>query len=835
MTKRMDVRDIRQFDQDGIRAREKRNYLLKEGIIRRGAEPESFYMERANRLYRYEAVDRIILLSRESEKIYLKRLAEDIIKKSSTWRRAPDDRLILEAYYTFIDDIEIIDSEERGRQKDVRILQINLVSDLYFIAEYYISEINKDSKKLPKKLVRILAGLPPKEHKETLFKDIPYYDPKDAFDLLIQMTNDRSLIEYFEFFRSFFVKKHWNSEEIFKKLKQLLEIEILTSIHAGLFDLHQILDILHKSLLIDTPSEIVYLKNEISNYFEIVSNPEKYTDILFRKYLDIFTFLQKYEESEDYLDKLYFLEESRKKIRESENLVENNFVQPFKKLYLDILRKWMDITFKEGEKLLSRASLKVGLETKRALLKERIPISISIKNVGIGPAKNVRTNLHDSPQYTILGENIHIIEVLQRNEVGYAEFSINPFKKDNIDLTFSISYGDKKIEIKDTLVFVQEKEIGEIDNPYNYTKPAVGDMFFGRKTLLEWVENNVKDRDIYQNILIKGQRRAGKTSFLKRLEKSLGSICYCVYIDVQLYLDPETKDIDFLQKICEELEKISGVPAPHEAVFAKKSYGAFSEYIDDILKALKRNKEKNGIIFIFDEFGKLESQIKSEKFKVQFLRYLRGFFQRHNKVSGIISGNLDKLNSSDWKEFFTTFDPQKVGALEKEAAENLIAKPVKGVLQYDQYAVKKILDFSGRHPYYIQVICGNLVEYIQKKKKWNFIDVKDVNTVILNEAKETAQHTLELTWRELEPMEKNILYALSQLRKQHKRSIGLEELHVHMQKNKIMKKEWEVRSILDALKEKDMVVRSGDFPPYYDFNIVLFRDWLVENGRYVGE
>lgn len=835
MTKRIGVHDIRQFDQDGIREREKRNYSLKEGIIRRGTESEIFYMERANRLYRYEAVDRIILLSRGSEKIYLKRLAEDIIKKSSTWRRAPDDRLIQEADFTFTDNIEIIDSERRGRQKDVKILQINLVSDLYFIADYYISEINKDPKKLPKKLVRILAGLPPKKYRETIFKDIPHYDPKDAFDLLIQMTKDWALIEYFEFFRSFFVKKHWNTKEISKKLKPLLEIETPTRIHAGLFDLHQILDIIHKSLLINTSSEIFHLENEISSYFETVPNPEKYTDMLFRKYLDIFTFLQKYEESKDYLDKLYFLEESRKKIRESENLVENNFVQPFKKLYLDILRKWMDITFKEGEKLLNRASLKAELETKRASRKKKIPVSISIKNVGIGPAQDVKTKLHDSLQYTVLEKNIHNIKILQRNEIEDANFYIKPLKEDNIDLTFSIFYGDKKMKIKDTLVFAQEKEIGEIDNPYNYTKPAVGDMFFGREALLNWVENNVKNRDIYQNILIEGQRRAGKTSFLKKLEKSLNSICYCVYIDVQLYLDPETKDIDFLQRICGELEKISGVSAPHEAVFAKKSYGAFSEYVDNILKKLDEKKDKKGVILIFDEFDKLESQMKSEKFKIQFLRYLRGFFQRHNKVAGVISGNLDKLNSSDWKEFFTTFDPQKVGALEKEDAKNLITEPVKGVLQYDKYAVKKILDFSGRHPYYIQVICGNLVEYIQKKKKWNFIDVKDVNTVILNEAKETAQHTLELTWRELEPMEKNILYALSQLRKQHKRSIGLEKLHEHMQKNKIMKKEWEVRSILDNLKEKDIVARSGDFPPYYDFNIVLFRDWIIENGRYVDE
>ena len=417
MAKRLDVRDIRQFNADGIRTRRKNKYMIKEGIIRWGAETEDFYVERAKRLYTYEAVDRVILLSRKDDKIHLEKLTDDILKKSaSEWRRAPDDQLIQEGKYNFSDNVEIIDSERRGESENVGMIQINLVSNLYFAANYYLSEIHKNPEELSMNLVRILAGLYPKEWKEKLPGDIPHYDPKDVFGILIQVSSDRALIEYFEFFRTFFTKKHWNIEEISKKLETLLKIETPTGIHGGLNDLHLILKIVHKSLSALSLSEVSELKSEIDNYFQIVALPERFTDMLFRKYQNLFAHLQKFEELSDFQDKLYFLEESRKKIRESEILVDDKFVQPFKQFYTDILKKWMDLTFEEGGKLLNRAFIEAELQTKRMILKEELLVSVNIKNIGIGPAEDIQIVLHDSPHYEIIGEKA--LQLTLSNEIG---------------------------------------------------------------------------------------------------------------------------------------------------------------------------------------------------------------------------------------------------------------------------------------------------------------------------------------------------------------------------------------------------------------------------------
>ena len=126
-------------------------------------------------------------------------------------------------------------------------------------------------------------------------------------------------------------------------------------------------------------------------------------DILFRQCLELFNFLQKSSEVSDLLDRLYFLEESGRKIRESEILVKKRFVEPFKTIYLNILSKWTDSILEERKKLLSRVSLDINLQTKKAVWNERLLVSLSVKNIGIATIEDIKVVLHDLPDYTLIG------------------------------------------------------------------------------------------------------------------------------------------------------------------------------------------------------------------------------------------------------------------------------------------------------------------------------------------------------------------------------------------------------------------------------------------------
>ncbi len=825
----MTVHDIRQFDSDGIRRTAKHKYGLKEGIIRYGREPEQLYIERAERLYVYEVVDRIILLSEKKHRFHLEELAEKILENSQNERRRRfNDWLTKEDEYSFIDKIEIV-SEKKDEKEVVEIIQINLVSSLYSAAEYYLSKIHKNPNDLSKNVVRMLAGRYPREWKYKLPQNIPEYNPKDILRLLAQLSDDKALISYFYFFYQISIKKDLDFDEVSQSLETLLRVS--SNFHEVFSDLHSVFSIIHKSLSAASLSDICQLKHEIDNYFIAIPNPEQYMDILFRQHLELFNFLQKCSEASDLLDKLYFLEESGRNIRESEILVKNRFVEPFKTIYLNILNKWTDIIFEERKKLLNRVSLDVSLQTKKAIWKKELLVSLNVKNVGIATVENVEVVLHDSSDYVIAGQNNPVLRILPRNRDENIEFHINPLKKNSISLHFSVIPGtNDRTELSDTLIFIEQEEFISIPNPYNFTRPAEDEMFFDREDLFQWIENNMKKPTIYQNVLIMGQRRTGKTSFLKELVKRISPEHYCMFVDMEFY--STIKDIDCLFVVCEELHRdhFNTLPPPNPFEFTRKSYAAFGNYIRTLLE---NNTKK--IIFIFDEFDKIESCIGEGLFRPGFLLFLRAFLQNTPRVTAIVGGKFDfnKLFSQEWREFFTIFNPKIIGVLDEESAAALVTQPLKGFLQYESYAVKKILDFSGRNPYYIQLICHTLITHLNKKNK-NFADSEDVSTVVFNEAREMAEPVLALTWEEFEPEERDVLFALSRLEVQERQSINMEDIERFLREKNIKIKRWRLQSLLSDLTEKNILVKTGESPPFYDFAILLQGDWIAEHGEFTG-
>jgi hypothetical protein len=527
-------------------------------------------------------------------------------------------------------------------------------------------------------------------------------------------------------------------------------------------------------------------------------------------------------------EKLYYLEESRKKIREAESLVEKNFVEPFRQLYLTAFKKWMDLTSEETTTILSTVHLTSALKTRKAIWKNEVTVAISIKNEGMNPVKNVEITIQNSPEYTIQDNNHKIIDFIQQNKELTTEFIICPKKKNYINLVYIITCGDLIMKKSEILIFIQHEQFTEIKNPYNFTNPAQEKMFFDREELFSWIEGNMKGSGIYQNILLRGQRRTGKTSFLKELEKKSDETTVYIFFDFELY--PGLTDDEFLFEISQKLHQCianSSVP-PDYFEFIKKSYLAFGNYIRTTM-----GQFSGKVILILDEFDKVEMKIQENLFKPGFLLFLRGFLQHTPEISAIVSGNFDfnKLPVR-WQEFFSIFSSKRIGALDEDSATKLITEPVKDTLIYDRYAIQKIFEYSGGNPYFIQLICHTLILYINDSKKEYLVEAEDVNFVIFEKATQKAEATLQLTWNELSDNEKDILYALSCMRIKSGRYIELKELEENLKQHEIVIKRWELISHLGSLREKDIILKLGDHSPFFDLKIFLLGEWIKEHGKF---
>jgi len=70
---------------------------------------------------------------------------------------------------------------------------------------------------------------------------------------------------------------------------------------------------------------------------------------------------------------------------------------------------------------------------------------------------------------------------------------------------------------------------------------------------------------------------------------------------------------------------------------------------------------------------------------------------------------LRKLLSDSTSPIFGRFIEQKLGCLERNAAIELITRPVKDIVSYEPKAIDEILRFVGTHPQLVQMLCSSVV------------------------------------------------------------------------------------------------------------------------------
>ena len=77
-------------------------------------------------------------------------------------------------------------------------------------------------------------------------------------------------------------------------------------------------------------------------------------------------------------------------------------------------------------------------------------------------------------------------------------------------------------------------------------------------------------------------------------------------------------------------------------------------------------------------------------------------------------------------------------------AKELIEKPVQGIINYSNEAVKKIFEYTHGNPYFLQKFCGILIDEAFRKDEVN-IKLQDVERIYPKFQKELVKDDLELS------------------------------------------------------------------------------------------
>ena len=312
----------------------------------------------------------------------------------------------------------------------------------------------------------------------------------------------------------------------------------------------------------------------------------------------------------------------------------------------------------------------------------------------------------------------------------------------------------------------KEKEYREIPNPFIFGTPVeekYKNIFVGRIDVAKTIEENFSHASRVPTFLIRGERRMGKTSVLKHLQRLLGSRYIAVFIDMQ---SPRAREsintfLYSLSKVIYEKLNKQGIPVERKALddFRENPYTVFSEWMDSVEEEVE--KQDKFVLLCLDEYESIEKSIDSGAFTTDILDEIRSIIQHRKRFVIIFAGihNFGEMKY-DWTNYLISAKNIKLSYLGKNDAVKLITNPIEDFdLNYEKDAVEKILVATNKHPFLVQAVCSELVNHLNehKRKKAGIDDVE----VAVKRVLAAGENYFQNIWNSFNPGEKKILLSVA--------------------------------------------------------------------------
>jgi hypothetical protein len=248
-------------------------------------------------------------------------------------------------------------------------------------------------------------------------------------------------------------------------------------------------------------------------------------------------------------------------------------------------------------------------------------------------------------------------------------------------------------------------------NPYIAGAPVLDDqMFYGREKLTARMLSTLHRN----SLMITGERRIGKTTFLHHLKRVLAADeggewrFFPVFVDLQGV--PEQSFFHAL--MAETVDSLGLTPATQGQMrFTRDAAGYdardFSHDLQRVIAELKtRTPRKVKLAFLIDEVDVLNEYSESVN------QRLRGVFMKsfsENLVAVMSGVGIRRRWKSEVSPWYNFFDEVELAPFSREEAEALVREPVAGFFQWRPEAVERVLELSQLRPYLVQKLCVHAV------------------------------------------------------------------------------------------------------------------------------
>ncbi|HAX76556.1 MAG TPA: branched-chain amino acid ABC transporter substrate-binding protein [Cyanobacteria bacterium UBA11372] len=297
-------------------------------------------------------------------------------------------------------------------------------------------------------------------------------------------------------------------------------------------------------------------------------------------------------------------------------------------------------------------------------------------------------------------------------------------------------------------------------NPYIIGRPINNAEFFvGRESILRFVDDNLRRRE--KVILLDGQRRIGKSSVLRNIPKFVSSDEFVfVPFNLETYSQAPLSSIlvDLAKEIIAHLELDERIKPPSIPDLEAEPYIFYSQLLTQVYQVLG---DKN-LVLLLDEFDIPGIDYSVPVFE-DFFPYLHSILEVDKKLFTILCLGRQSPDLPNLLRLFKGAPYKEIGLLDETSTKYLITKPAAGVLTYEDDALKAILELSGGHPYFTQVICFSIFGQARDLDNWT-VTRADVERIV-GKAIESAEAGLAWFWDGLSRLEKVVFSAAAEAEK----------------------------------------------------------------------
>jgi hypothetical protein len=360
----------------------------------------------------------------------------------------------------------------------------------------------------------------------------------------------------------------------------------------------------------------------------------------------------------------------------------------------------------------------------------------------------------------------------------------------------------------------------ETENPYIPGQPVdAPEGFFGRRQVIGSIcEQLLRGR---RSFVVSGPRRIGRTSLLRRLAGDLPQGFLPAVIELGAF---SAQRLDWLlwrlaQTVMQRLAG-QGEPVTLSASWADFD-GAPGFFLDRFWPEAGLLLGDDCLVVMLDDVHSLEGE--SVHLLEPFLSFLTRWRNQEPRLALVLT------TIPAWQERLLREVPgllggslsYALGPLSSDEATRLITRPVDGILTYDYGLVRRLIEMTSGHPYYLQLVCS---EVFSRCVASRWVGQRDVD-LVLEDLIGRELPEFRQVWDESSPREQAVLAVLVSLRGARGVATAQEVRNLLVQAGARMER-GQTAPILEGLAARGILEKLG--AQSFRFRVGLLRDWLAK-------